>query len=69
MVLFDTPFAGDSYDTPDHFPRSIWEYVLLGSRFSFYLRNFAVFAQVGRLAEAGILTAELLCRKGYIQAK
>ena len=62
-MLFPTPFSEDSYDTPDDFPRSVWDYLLLGSRYSFYLRNFAVFAKVGSLAKAGILTAEL--QAGY----
>ncbi|MBQ9335859.1 MAG: 1-acyl-sn-glycerol-3-phosphate acyltransferase [Lentisphaeria bacterium] len=59
MLLFDTPFSADTYDTPDHYPRSVWEYVLLGTRLSFYLRNFAVFARVGSIAKAGKLTPEL----------
>lgn len=58
-MLFDTPFSADSYDTPEDYPRSAWEYLLLGTRLSFYLRNFAVFAKVGKLAKAGLLTAEL----------
>ena len=58
-MLFPTPFSEDSYDTDENFPRSFWDYILLGSRYSFYLRNFAVFAKVGKLAEAGILTAEM----------
>ena len=58
-MLFTTPFCEDSYDTPENYPRSLWDYCLLGSRYSFYLRNFAVFAKVGSLAKAGLLTAEL----------
>ena len=58
-MLFDTPFSQDSYDTPENYPRSIWDHILLGSRYSFYLRNFAVFAKVGSLAKAGVLTAKL----------
>ena len=38
-----TPFTEDSYDTPENCPRSLWEYLTLGTRFSFYLRNFYVF--------------------------
>ena len=64
MLLFDTPFREDSYDTPENVPRSVWDYFLLGSRFSFYLRNFAVFAKVGSLAKAGILTPELQSQYG-----
>ena len=58
-MLFPTPFSEDFYDTPENYPRSLWDYCLLGSRYSFYLRNFAVFAKVGSLAKAGKLTAEL----------
>ena len=58
-MLFETPFNTDAYDTPDHHPRSAWEYLALGTRLSFYLRNFAVFARVGHIAKAGRLTAEL----------
>ena len=58
-MSFETPFSADSYDTPENYPRSIWEYLLLGTRLSFYLRNFAVFAKVGCIAKAGKLTAEL----------
>ena len=58
-MLFETPFGADTYDTPDNYPRSVWEYLTLGSRLSFYLRNFAVFARVGSIAKAGRLTAEL----------
>ena len=57
-MLFDTPFCADRYDTPEDYPRSPWEYLLLGSRYSFYLRNFLVFAKAGKTAEAGKLTAE-----------
>jgi 1-acyl-sn-glycerol-3-phosphate acyltransferase len=38
-----TPFPGDSYDTPEGTPRSIFDKLLLGSRASFYLRNFYIF--------------------------
>lgn len=58
-MLSDTPFSADSYDTPENFPRSVWEYFTLGTRLSFYLRNFWVFAQAGSIARAGRLTAEL----------
>ena len=58
MLLFDTEFSHDSYDTDENFPRSIWEYVTLGTRLSFYLRNFAVFAKVGSLGKQGKLTPE-----------
>ena len=50
MFECDTAFPQDSYDTPDHVRRSIWEYLLLGTRASFYLRNFLVFARSGWLA-------------------
>lgn len=45
------PFPGDSYDTPENIRRSIWEYVFLGTRLSFYLRNFFVFCRSGWLAK------------------
>ena len=57
-MLCETPFTADAYDTPENYPRSPWEYILLGSRFSFYLRNFLVFAKAGKIAKAGKLTAE-----------
>ncbi|MBO7147995.1 MAG: 1-acyl-sn-glycerol-3-phosphate acyltransferase [Lentisphaeria bacterium] len=56
--LFPTEFSNDSYDTPEDFPRSLWEYAVLGSRLSFYIRNFYVFARVGTIAKQGRLTAE-----------
>ena len=58
MLLFDTEFSNDTYDTDENFPRSAWEYVTLGTRLSFYLRNFAVFAKVGTLGKQGKLTPE-----------
>ena len=45
------PFPGDSYDTPEHFPVSFWEYLTFRTRISFYLRNFAVFMVSGYLAK------------------
>ena len=59
MLLFETPFSADSYDTPENYPRSVWEYLTLGTRLSFYLRNFAVFAKVGKLCQQGKLTPVL----------
>lgn len=47
-----TPFTEDSYDTPENCPRSLWEYLTLGTRFSFYLRNFYVFYDSGRRCRA-----------------
>lgn len=47
-----TPFTEDSYDTPENRPRSLWEYLTLGTRFSFYLRNFYVFYDSGRRCRA-----------------
>ena len=38
--LCDNPFPNASYDTPENTRRSIWEYLLLGTRLSFYIRNF-----------------------------
>ena len=49
--LCTNPFPGDSYDTPENTRRSIWEYITLGTRLSFYLRNFAVFCRSGYLAK------------------
>jgi len=51
MFFCDNPFPGDSYDTPENTPRSIWDYILLGSRLSFYIRNFYVFSRSGYLAK------------------
>lgn len=59
MLLFETPFSADRYDTPENYPRSVWEYLTLGTRLSFYLRNFAVFAKVGKLCQQGRLTPVL----------
>ena len=52
-------FPGDSYDTPENFPRSIWEYITLGTRLSFYLRNFFVFCRSGYLAKHTDFSAEI----------
>ena len=49
----ETPFTEDSYHTPENTPRSIWEYLTFGSRFSFYLRNFYVFYNSGKLCRTG----------------
>lgn len=51
--LTETPFTEDSYDTPENFPRSIWEYFCLGSRLSFYIRNFHVFYDSGKRSRTG----------------
>lgn len=58
-MLFDTPFAADSYDSPECVRRSPWEYLTLGTRLSFYLRNFAVFAKAGILCKQGKFTPVL----------
>ena len=47
-----TPFTENNYDTPEHFPRSAWEYLTLGTRASFYLRNFYVFYDSGKSCRA-----------------
>lgn len=47
-----TPFTENNYDTPEHFPRSTWEYLMLGTRASFYLRNFYVFYDSGKSCRA-----------------
>ena len=47
-----TPFTENSYDTPENFPRSVWEYLTLGTRASFYLRNFYVFYDSGKSCRA-----------------
>ncbi len=44
-------FPGDTYDTPVNFPRSAWEYATLGTRLSFYIRNFFVFCRSGHQAK------------------
>ena len=49
----ETPFTTDSYHTPEDTPRSIWEYITLGSRISFYLRNFYVFYDSGKHCRIG----------------
>ena len=51
--LTETPFTEDSYDTPENYPRSIWEYICLGSRLSFYIRNFHVFYDSGKHCRIG----------------
>lgn len=58
MALCTNPFPGDSYDTPENTPRSVWEYILLGSRLSFYFRNFFVFCRSGYLAKHTEFSAE-----------
>ena len=47
-----TPFTENTYDTPENFPRSVWEYLTLGTRASFYLRNFYVFYDSGKSCRA-----------------
>ncbi len=44
-------FPGDTYDTPENYPRSLWDIVTFRSRWSFYLRNFFVFMQTGWYAK------------------
>ncbi|MBP5183166.1 MAG: 1-acyl-sn-glycerol-3-phosphate acyltransferase [Lentisphaeria bacterium] len=51
--LAETPFTEDSYDTPENYPRSIWEYICLGTRLSFYIRNFHVFYNSGKHCRMG----------------
>ncbi len=57
-MLLKTEFTADTYDTPENFPRSAWEYVALGTRLSFYLRNFYVFARSGCRCRKGIFTGQ-----------
>ncbi len=52
------PFPGDSYDTPENYPRSVLEYLLFRSRFSFYIRNFYVYGRSGWLAKHTPFEAE-----------
>ncbi len=47
---FFNPFPGDSYDTAENTPRSLFDRLLFGCRISFYLRNFYVFCRSGHLA-------------------
>lgn len=49
-VLYN-PLPGDSYDTPENTPVGILDYLLLRSRWSFYLRNFYVFCKSGYYAK------------------
>lgn len=56
--LCDNPFPNATYDTPENTRRSIWEYLLLGTRLSFYIRNFFVFCRSGYLAKHTEFTAE-----------
>ena len=56
--ICQNPFPEDSYDTPANFKRSIWEYLLLGTRLSFYIRNFFVFCRTGHLAKNTEFSAE-----------
>lgn len=51
-------FTADTYDTPENYPRSAWEYVVLGSRLSFYLRNFYVFGCSGFRCRKKIFTEQ-----------
>lgn len=57
--ICENPFPGDSYDTPENFKRSIWDYILLGTRLSFYIRNFFVFCRSGHLAKTTDFPAEI----------
>ncbi len=56
--LCTNPFPDDSYDTPEDTPRSIWEYLFLGTRLSFYIRNYYIFSRSGWLASHTDFTAE-----------
>lgn len=47
---FGNPFPGDSYDTPDGVPHSLWDDLFFRTRIWFYLRNNAIFVQSGWLA-------------------
>jgi len=57
------PFPEDSYDTPENCKRCFFDKLLLGSRASFYIRNFYVFYQTGRIARAGLLDGEAQIRQ------
>lgn len=52
------PFPGDSYDTPEDTKRALGDRLLLGSRFSFYFRNFYIFAKSGKEARHESFTGE-----------
>lgn len=52
------PFSENSYDTPDNCRRFLSDRLLLGNRFSFYIRNFHVFIQTGIHGKKGTLDRE-----------
>jgi 1-acyl-sn-glycerol-3-phosphate acyltransferase len=53
--FYDNLFQEDSYDTPENTKRFLTDRMVLGNRFSFYARNFAIFTQTGRYAKMGML--------------
>ena len=59
------PFPGDSYDTPPDTRRALCDRLLFGSRLSFYLRNFFIFARSGRQAKTTEFGAVPQTRNSY----
>ncbi len=53
------PFPGNSYDTPDQVRSSLFDWLLLRTRASFYIRNFYVFYRSGKACRQGVFTQNM----------
>ena len=55
MTYSNYLFPGDRYDTPDNVPHAFMDNLLLRSRWYFYWKNFGIFVNTGKCAQAGKL--------------
>jgi 1-acyl-sn-glycerol-3-phosphate acyltransferase len=61
----ESPFPGDSYETPDGIPRALSEYLLLGSRWSVYSHFFATILKGRAQAVRGEYDDEAWARSSF----
>jgi len=59
------PFTGDTYKTPADRKFFLFNYLMLGTRWAFYLRNFYVYYVTGRAGAKGLLDEEMQAACSY----
>ena len=58
-------FTEDTYETPQTRSRFLIDYLLLGARWAFYIRNFYVYYKTGRAGAKGLLSPESQAAYSY----
>lgn len=59
------PFEGDTYVTPKDRKRFLLDYIMLGTRWAFYIRNFYVYYKTGMAGAKGILDRKAQAAYSY----